>query len=401
MDTAPESEPAADRLHGVRPECHRRAAGRLHQRAVKRRVPRLQQAAREQPRAHGRHRVGGLPEPPRKGHAGAGRFSIPGADRRIVNHGASRRLDRQHLERRGTRHAVRLPAREPPEHEVAQARVQPLRAPGSGAQEHRVGRVVVAAVIGLQRLVVERRNRPGIASGVEPVRRAWKQGTIQCLLELLLGLAHQAPHLAQHHAAAHRRVLFPALGFEFDAASLLVEVEPIETRKEGRVDIHREQVLVVGEVPRGEVVGGAVFGRHGVHGRAQRAAHHREERAPAGKALAAAHHQMLEDVGEAARIRRRSEEAHQEGAVLERRIHVIVPRAGRHVDVLRELSVEHRDASAIPAFETRSCRRGRGGQDDQLLARLCLGPTRHVAPSQGTPRATLGSTVETTRVQGV
>ena len=355
MDTAAESQPRTGRLHGVRPERYRLAAGRLPQRTGKRRVPPLQQTGREELRANVRHRLRGLSEPPPERDAGAGRFAIPDAVLGVADHGASRRPERRNVQRLGTRIDFGPPAREAIEREVPQTVVQPLRSQRSRAQEDRVGGPVVTAVISSQGLVFERRDRPGVSSGVEPVRSAGKQGTVQCLLQLPLGLAHHPPHLAQHHAAPLRRVPFPALRIDFDAASFLLEVEPVEARKERGVHVDRKQVLVVGKVPGGEVVGGAVLGGRGVHGRAQRAAQHREERTPAWITLAAAQHHVLEDVGETARIRGRGAESHQEGVVVQWRVEMEVPGAGRRVDVLRELPVERGDSRAIPAFEARWC----------------------------------------------
>ena len=212
----------------------------------------------------------------------------------------------------------------------------------------------MATVVGFQRLVVEGRDLPGITSGVEPVRSGWKQGAIQSLLKLLLGLAHQAEHLAQNHAAPHRRLPFLSLGSDLDAAPFLVEVQPVEARKEGRIDIDREQILVICEIAGGEVVGSAVLGSQRVHGRAQGAAQHREEGAPAGKTLTAAHDQMFQDVSETTRIRGGGEEGHQEGTVLDWHIDVKVSRAGRHVNVLRELAVQHGNTRTIQTLEARS-----------------------------------------------
>ena len=235
--------------------------------------------------------------------------------------------------------------------------MQPLRAQGPGAQEDRVGGPVVAAVICLQGLVSERRDRPRVSSGVEPVRSDGKQAAVQRLLELPLGVAHHPPHLAEHHAAPLRRLRLPVLSpvVDLDAAPLLLEVEPVEARKERGVEVDGEQVLVVGKAPGGEVERGAVLGGRGVHGRAQRAAQHREERTPAGKALASAPHQVLQDVGESARIRGRGGEGHQEGVVVQRRVEVEVPGAGGRVDELGELPVERGDPRAIPGLEARAC----------------------------------------------
>ena len=255
--------------------------------------------------------------------------------------------------------------------------------------------MVVAAVICLQRFVVERRDRERVAPGVEPVRGAGKQDATQCPLELVLGLAHQALHFAQHHAAAHRPLLPASVARDLDAASFLIEVEPVEARKERRVHVDGKQVLVVDEVARGEVVGGAVLGGGGVHGRAQRAAQHREERAPAWKALAPAHHQVLQDVREAARIGGRGEEGHPEGAVLERRREMEVPRAARYVDGARELSIDRSNARAMPALETGPYQRSGGGHGG--IASGCVNLTRELrilgTPAQPAPANLLEQTI--------
>ena len=379
VDAALEDDPAAGHLYPVRRERRRRAPRRF-QRPAKRRVPLLQQAAREKPRADHRHRIRGVPEPPRKRHARVRSSSIRHvrhAHRGVAHHGSGRRFQRWHFKRRGKRRrGGRSVVRKPRERERLQPGVQPLRPQGPGAQEHRVAGVVVAPVVGPQRLVIEGRDPPGIAAGVEAVRPGREQAAVQRLPELLFGIVHEAAHLAQHHAAPHRRFALLPRGLDLDAASFLLEVQPVEAREEGRVEIDRQQVLVVGEAPGGEVAGGAVLGGQRVHRRAQGAAQHREERAPAGVALAAAHDQMFEDVGEAARIRGGREEGHQEGAVLGGQIEVQVAGPGGEVDVARERAVERGQGGTAPMLEARPCRavagdgvrRGRHGRLSPLSA---------------------------------
>ena len=110
VETAAESQPRTRRLHGTRRECHRRAAGRLQQRAVKRAVPIRQQTRREKLRADRLDGVRGLPETPPERDAGAGRFAIPGTVRRVVNHRSSRRPERRKPRRPGTRTGFGPPA---------------------------------------------------------------------------------------------------------------------------------------------------------------------------------------------------------------------------------------------------------------------------------------------------
>ena len=412
VDATLEDDPAAGLLHAVRRQRRGRAPRRF-QRLAKRRIPLLQQAAREKPRADDRHRIRGVPEPPCKRHARVRPSPIRlarHAHRGVAHHGAGRRFERRRLDRWkrrqlldrlavplarnrrrprpacrrtgngvapcGRRRGGRPAVREPRESELLQPHVQPLRPQGPGAQEHRVAGVVVAPVVGPQRLVVEGRDPPGVAAGVEAVRGGREQAAVQRLPELLLGVVHEAAHLAQHDTAPHRRTTLLPHGLDLDAASFLIEVQPVEAREEGRVEIDRKQVLVVGEAPRGEVVAGAVLGGQRVHRRAQGAAQHREERAPAGVALAAAHDQMFEDVGEAARIRGGRGEGHQEGAVLGGQIEVQVTRPGGEVDVARERAGKRGQGGTAPILEARpwpavagdGARRGRHGRLSPLSA---------------------------------
>ena len=325
---------------------------------MKRRVRPLQQTRREKPCANCLDRFSGLAETPPERNAGAGRFAIPGAVLRVVDHGANRHAERRNLTRPRTRNGVvGSTARDAVEREIPKTVVQPLRTQGPGTQEDRIGGPVAVAVVCLQRLVVERRDRPRVASGVEPIRRTRKQAAVQRLLQPPLGVAHHPLHLAEHHAAPLRRLRFPALALaaDLDAPSLLLEVEPVEARKERSVEVDGKQVLVVGKAPGGEVESGAVLGGRGVHGRAQRAAQQREERPPAGKSFAAAPHHVLQDVCKAARIRSRGTKGHQEGVVVQRRIEVEVPGAGGCVDELRKLPAERGHPRAIPRLEVRSC----------------------------------------------
>ena len=109
-DAATQRQPRTSRLHGVRPECDRRGAGRLQQRVVKRRVRPLQQTRGEKPCTNRLDRFPGLAETPPERDAGAGRLPFPGAILRVVNHGSSRRPERRDFERPGTRHGIRPPA---------------------------------------------------------------------------------------------------------------------------------------------------------------------------------------------------------------------------------------------------------------------------------------------------
>ena len=353
VQAALKHQPAAGGLHPARCEQRRPIPRSIEQRLAKRRCALLQQAACEKPGTGHGHRIGRLSEPPRKRQAHPGRVSVRRTHHGVAHGGSDRGLERGYHNRLGRCRGSPLRRREPCECEFLQSRLQPLRPDGPGTQEYRVAGVVVPAVVGRERVVVEGRNLPWIATGVEPIRGGRKQATVHRLSKLLLGLAHQTAHLAQHHTAPYRRLVFPLRPLEFDSTPFLVEVQSFETRKEGRVEVHRKQVLEVGEATGREVVGGAVLGGERIHGGAQGAAQHRKERPPAGIALAAAHDQVFEDVGETARIRGRREEAHQEGAVFDRQLDVQVPRPGRPMEELRELGVERGHSRSTVTLEAR------------------------------------------------
>ena len=221
-------------------------------------------------------------------------------------------------------------------------------------QEHRVAGVVVPAVILQQSLVLERRNPPGVPPRVEAVRALREQSAVQSLLELRFGLAHRATHFAQHDAATHRhRISFPGL-LELHMAALAVKVSPVEAGKEGGVQVDRKQIAVVGEIAGHEVEGGTVLPGQRVHRSSKGATQHCEEGSPARVALAAAHHQVLEYVGESARVRGGSPEGHEKGAVLAGRGEMQMPRTGGSMHMALEMGARGTDSGAAAALEARS-----------------------------------------------
>mmetsp|Transcript_25856 Transcript_25856/g.64580 ORF Transcript_25856/g.64580 Transcript_25856/m.64580 type:complete len:316 (+) Transcript_25856:2149-3096(+) len=154
----------------------------------------------------------------------------------------------------------------------------------------------------LEVLVGESRDVHRVAAAVVVIRRGREQRGAQRAVEPRRLRPHRALHLVEHDALEHelgRRVVHV---LELEAVPLLQEILPGELGEERGVEVHAEEVEVIGRVHGGKRVAREVRGGHGVHESAERPPQHVEEGVADGVLFAAAQRGVLEDVRDAAGV---------------------------------------------------------------------------------------------------
>ena len=363
------------------------------ERAAKRRPAVVEQDPGEQLGAHGLVRVPRAPEQPAHQVVGAGlglRLVGGVVVEGLPGLGVAPLVRDRHVD---------LPPLETPEREALERLLVARGGEVAVGHQHRVGRVVLAVMEVAQHLPGEGRDLGRVAAAVVVVGDGGKEQRLEPLPDLGRGRAHRALHLVVHHALVDQLGAGVARSRPLDPVPLLGEVHAVETGEEGRVQVHRQQVVEVLAVAGGEGVGGPVARGERVHERVEGAADHHEERVADGKAPAPAERGVLEDVGDAGRIAGHGQEGDEERVVVVLGVQVEVARPRRGVDVLLEREVEGPDPRAADGLEERCGHRiSRGapaspafypcgpGEAAGLLGTLVSRPRRTGGPGRKRPR---------------
>ena len=215
-----------------------------------------------------------------------------------------------------------------------------------GRHEDRLRRVVMAGVEVLEHLVRELGNGQRIAARIDFVGGAAEDGRGQALVQRVTRVGERALHFIEDHAL----VTEDAIG-ERVAPALLQEVQVIELREEGGVEVHVEQIVEIVFVGADERIHGAVGIGERIHEGRGGAAQHGEERIAHRIALRAAQRQVFEDVRAAIAGVGHGGETHQEGHVGAAGGQVDVARAGRRRDILFHRGLECRNGVTAEVLE--------------------------------------------------
>ncbi|MNT05095.1 hypothetical protein D3C72_1397040 [compost metagenome] len=199
----------------------------------------------------------------------------------------------------------------------------------AGGHDHGLRRVIVAGVECFQHVMRQFGDVERIAARLHFIRRAFEQGAGDAAVERAHGAVERALHFIEDDALVHELVAFERM-----APAFLAEIQVIEVREEGRVEVDVEQVEEILAVGAGERVHGAVCIGHRIHERGRRTAQHREERIAHRVARRAAQGQVFKDVGASVAHFGHSGKGHQEHHLSLLGMHMDMAHARCWLDIL-------------------------------------------------------------------